>query len=1203
MRHHPIGCVREGRGSRRSAWFASHLGRRPLILLLVAMLALGRDLPPTVFGGGGGTVGTGDPASCTDAALTGALAAGGMVTFNCGILPLTIAVTSEKVITMNTNLVGPTTMGTSRITLSGGGANRLFRVDGSGLLELNNLILTDGYSGAADGGAIYTLNGSVVLNNSTVQNSQTSTTGADPFLGGGIYANYLTLMNSTLQGNTAKFGGGSYAYTVNLTNSSIHGNVAGNNNGGLVIENGGTISSSQFSNNTPGALYLGNSSTTSLNNVMFQGNTAGGVIVTGSGSTVDLNDVTITGNFNPFDTLFDMVGVTNILRTTITGNTAGGGLFNIGTLSIVDSTISENTLPVGGFYGTIHNQNMMNVTNSTIAGNNNGGIDQLAGQVVLKNTILSENGGAGNCRLRTANPSVITSAGFNLSDDASCAAYFSQTGDLNNTPAGLGPLADNGGTTLTHRPLPGSIVIDHGTNMGCPSTDQRGLPRPVNGVCDIGAVEIQSGELPTLTPSLTATVTRTPTSSATHTPTSTSSGTPTRTATATGTPASTPTATATVPPSATPTVTQLAPTSTQPPPIATSTQVSTSTPPTATPTLNLLNRITVFRQDGAGGLYAAGAVLAGETLPLPAGGLATTDITFGDFTGDGAPDLLAVGVNDEGAGRRVLYPNLGQGQLGSPTVIPQPGTPVAIAVADVNQSGPLDLAIAAGSGAVSRVDYVADGALGGTTQTFTIGEPVALALGRFTDDSQPDLAVATAESGSVQIQRQAPATGMVQESCPVGGVPRALAVGRSALGAAPDLDLDLFVALPNGVLVLENSIAAGPPPVGFCTLGASLTLGSGLDVRDLVITDLNADGRADVIALVSSPPSLVTYLANPTTGYGPGQSTALAPNPVALAVGPLAAGGGFLVVVAHAPTGTPLPGMDRLPSGPGPEGMVPNGSASLLTGGAGSFMLAQSIPLTCGAQPRLSVAAQDLNGDGRGDVAVAGCLPAATPITPTPTVTMTRTPNPLGGQGFNLETSVGAPVVARWSPGTGQTGYRGLRTVPGGSHASVAYPSFADALPPAAASFTDFFPVDLACYLVFVLGGAPPNSAELGRSDALCRIGGQARAPAPGAFNIRLQQTNTAILSWNPPVGGQTGYQVLIIPTDGSGITSVSPPVGQTSYVHDTGGRITCYMIVVQGGGAGQTDALCAIPGVATGVGQAGVAPSRAADYARPGIA
>jgi hypothetical protein len=54
--------------------------------------------------------------------------------------------------------------------------------------------------------------------------------------------------------------------------------------------------------------------------------------------------------------------------------------------------------------------------------------------------------------------------------------------------ANLGPLANNGGTTLTHLPGLTRDAIDNGTTT-CPSPDQRGQPRPRNGACDIGSVE------------------------------------------------------------------------------------------------------------------------------------------------------------------------------------------------------------------------------------------------------------------------------------------------------------------------------------------------------------------------------------------------------------------------------------------------------------------------------------------------------------------------------------------------------------------------------------------------------------------------------------------------------------------------------------------------------------------------------------------
>jgi hypothetical protein len=69
-----------------------------------------------------------------------------------------------------------------------------------------------------------------------------------------------------------------------------------------------------------------------------------------------------------------------------------------------------------------------------------------------------------------------------------------------NSPAGndsfsdpkLGPLANNGGPTLTLALLPGSPAIDAGDTALAPATDQRGFPRPASLAADLGAFEYGS---------------------------------------------------------------------------------------------------------------------------------------------------------------------------------------------------------------------------------------------------------------------------------------------------------------------------------------------------------------------------------------------------------------------------------------------------------------------------------------------------------------------------------------------------------------------------------------------------------------------------------------------------------------------------------------------------------------------------------------
>ena len=177
------------------------------------------------------------------------------------------------------------------------------------------------------------------------------------------------------------------------------------------------------------------------------------------------------------------------------GGSGGGMLSAAGTANVLGSTISRNI--ADGTGGGIYNSGTLSLTNSTISGNrgfNGGGITQTCCQssLVVVNTIIanSNSGSCCNCSLLSG---TFTSLGHNLgSDNNSCP--FNATGDLSNTDPLLGPLADNGGPTFTHALLPGSPAIDAGDDivLGPPhnlTTDQRGQPRMQGAHVDIGAYE------------------------------------------------------------------------------------------------------------------------------------------------------------------------------------------------------------------------------------------------------------------------------------------------------------------------------------------------------------------------------------------------------------------------------------------------------------------------------------------------------------------------------------------------------------------------------------------------------------------------------------------------------------------------------------------------------------------------------------------
>jgi cysteine-rich repeat protein len=160
-------------------------------------------------------VGTGTAESCTEAELDLALASGERVTFDCGPVPVTITLTSEKVIWGKTTVDGG-----GLVTLSGGGVVRIFRVEPGATLNALNLIIADGkadYGGGFlndYGGGILNNQGTLALTNCTL--SGNSADGA----GGGIAnSGIATLTNCTLSENA---GGGIYNEgTVTLTNCTL----------------------------------------------------------------------------------------------------------------------------------------------------------------------------------------------------------------------------------------------------------------------------------------------------------------------------------------------------------------------------------------------------------------------------------------------------------------------------------------------------------------------------------------------------------------------------------------------------------------------------------------------------------------------------------------------------------------------------------------------------------------------------------------------------------------------------------------------------------------------------------------------------------------------------------------------------------------------------------------------------------------------
>lgn len=208
-------------------------------------------------------------------------------------------------------------------------------------------------------------------------------------------------------------------------------------------------------------------------------------------SNIAVDNPQIGGNVDGGAGLFSAAGTTNIVNTTFSGNGAGwegGGILiePAATVFATNSTFSGNTGDFGGAVFSSGNATLINMTfsgNATYGGGGN--INKVGGSLALTNTIVANTKYLANC-----SPSL--GGSLNLSDDGSCG--FGSGRD--NVNVMLAPLGNYGGPTQTHIPLAGSPAIDFGTGSGCPSTDQRGLPRPVGLACDVGSVERQVLDFP-----------------------------------------------------------------------------------------------------------------------------------------------------------------------------------------------------------------------------------------------------------------------------------------------------------------------------------------------------------------------------------------------------------------------------------------------------------------------------------------------------------------------------------------------------------------------------------------------------------------------------------------------------------------------------------------------------------------------------------
>jgi CSLREA domain-containing protein len=329
---------------------------------------------------------------------------------------------------------GRLTLSQSRVTHNrstnvGGGGGGIYNT--GDLLLRQSLLQNNGGPSATNGAGLLNVGGHVVLRDSVISMN------ASQGLGSGI-------------SNGIRFLGSISGGTIVLVRSTVSNNI-GFSCGG--IDNIGTM-------------VLRQSVVQENLHDAFGGSICNSGTMTVTASTISNREA--RGNRFPHG--IENTGTLFLRRSTVSHNAANGIVNSGGTLSVLNSTISGNGLgdPSSTFRGIVNQGGTLFLVSSTVSANHGGGLHN-SGMAVLAQSIVAAQLGGSDCVLQAP----LTSLGYNPDGDGTCLTS-GEVGDLTSPTPGLGPLADNGGPTLTGRPL---------------RTDQRGVRRPQGAACDIGAFE------------------------------------------------------------------------------------------------------------------------------------------------------------------------------------------------------------------------------------------------------------------------------------------------------------------------------------------------------------------------------------------------------------------------------------------------------------------------------------------------------------------------------------------------------------------------------------------------------------------------------------------------------------------------------------------------------------------------------------------
>jgi hypothetical protein len=212
--------------------------------------------------------------------------------------------------------------------------------------------------------------------------------------------------------------------------------------------------------------------------------------------TVTLTNCTLSGDSAGLGGGMENFGMATLTDCTVSGNsttTTGGGVRNDGTAKLTNCTITGNSSNVGA---GVYNYGMAMLIDCTISGNRasdgGGGVyNYSSATATLTDTIVAGNTGPSSAASDIAG--TVTGSHNLIGTGGSGGLKSGQNGNIvmtSLTGLGLAPLGNYGGPTQTMALLPGSAAIGKGIAVSGVATDQRGFS--LDSPIDIGAFQFHS---------------------------------------------------------------------------------------------------------------------------------------------------------------------------------------------------------------------------------------------------------------------------------------------------------------------------------------------------------------------------------------------------------------------------------------------------------------------------------------------------------------------------------------------------------------------------------------------------------------------------------------------------------------------------------------------------------------------------------------